>query len=245
LDPEFCHHWIFGGKVKTSEIVSKSVLIRDFLKTFEDFGINPIDASLLSIPPYRPSNAVKLIIIGQDPTIKNENQRSEIEFTLNLDKDGPLKRYIQRICTALGVDFENIYATNVFKYFYSKPPATTMDVLKKHLPANLALLKEEFAAFDNVPIVTLGEPVLRLLQNDNCPLDVKHFWGYDKKSQETNGRFSFSKEADNKLGLPFFPLPHQPSISKAFYAKTFDSYLDFMKQELLNTGQQRERSQSR
>ena len=122
-----------------------------------DDSSNPIEKERF-IPPYFGGSDIKLIIIGQDPTIKNEKQRAKIKSTLNLDKDGALKRYVEQICIGLGISINNVYATNIFKYFYSEPPAKTFDVLKKHLSPNLRLLNKELSAFPNIPVLTLGEP---------------------------------------------------------------------------------------
>jgi hypothetical protein len=66
----------------------------------------------------------------------------------DLDKNGSLKTYIEKVCIGLGFTLKNVYATNIFKYFYTYPPDNTMDVLEKHLDANLILQKKKnFPAF--------------------------------------------------------------------------------------------------
>ena len=214
--------------MKTNEIIITAKIIRDFLKFNDDFPDNPIDDTFLPIPPYKISNQIHLIIIGQDPTIRNESRRENIDTTLNLDKGGSLRNYIEKICSKLNIGFENIYGTNVFKYFYKYPPSDTFKVLKAHLSPNLKLLKEELSTFPEVPIITLGEPVLKLLSEDVKNAKMTYYWDYNPSTKKSNGNLKYCKKDDNLLERNFFPIPHQPSMSKEFYAKYFDDYLDFI-----------------
>ncbi len=193
---------------------------------------NPIQLGPGIIPPFIGKDEIKLIIIGQDPTIRNVERRSNIVVTLNLDKNGALRAYIERICSSLGIQLDNVYATNVFKYFYAIPPAQTLEVLKAHLNDNLALLTKELSVFPECPIITLGEPILKLLVNEGNPDIVRYYWDYDKKTKSSNGNFHFVSANDNKLARDFFPICHQPSIRKDFYNKTFDQYLNFINSKI-------------
>ena len=82
------------------------------------------------VPPFMGGKDIKLIVI----TIRNEERRKNIICTLNLDKQGALRSYIKQICSCMEVTIDNVYATNVFKYFYERPPADTWDVLKNTYP---------------------------------------------------------------------------------------------------------------
>lgn len=206
-------------------------LIRRKLKSENDFSSNPIDLNLNVIPPFNGGKEIKLIILGQDPTIKNVASRKNITHTLNLDKKNSLRAYINGICSELGITMENVYATNLFKYFYTLPPAETMQVLRSHLAPNLALLQLELERFKNIPVIALGEPVLRLLTHETAKVRV--YWDYDPKTGVSNGDFKFSQANDNKLLRDFYPFPHQPSIRKVFYKNTFAKYLKFMKTSLM------------
>lgn len=121
------------------------------------------------VPPYIGMDEIKLVVIGHDPTERNPESRKNVTCTLNLNKqNSALYRYIKRLCDGLGITMENVYATNLFKYFYSIPPANTPEVLKSHLHPNLELLKEELSSLNlsaEYPVITLGEPVLNLLLN--------------------------------------------------------------------------------
>ena len=178
------------------------------------------------VPPFMGGKDIKLIVIGQDPTIRNEERRKNIICTLNLDKQGALRSYIKQICSCMEVTIDNVYATNVFKYFYERPPADTWDVLKKHLSPNLTLLKEELNHFPNVPVITLGEPVLKLLNNDQAK--VRYYWRNDSKTGTKNGEFMCVKAEESKLGRAFYPFCHQPSIRKQFYKDNLKDFCQFV-----------------
>ena len=208
------------------DIVQKTNQLKNQLIEKRDSPDNPIDKKLPVIPPFSGGGVVRLIILGQDPTVKNEKSRGRITSTLNLDKNNAIRTYVNRICLVLRIGIENVYATNVFKYFYTRPPATTMHVLYDHLPENLKLLQEELYDYNNVPLITLGEPVLQLLTHENNK--VRDYWDYNPKTRKTNSLFAYVKANDNKLGLDFYPFPHQPSIRKEFYKSTIANYLRFM-----------------
>lgn len=191
---------------------------------------NPVKGGF--VPPFMGKADIKLVVIGQDPTIKNEQQREKIKCTLNLDKAGALRRYIEEICNGLGIGIENVYATNLFKYFYSVPPAKTFDVLKKHLQPNLRLLKKELSVFPSMPIITLGEPLLKLLVNDKAK--VRDYWGYDSNTHASNGIFKFVSDDENRLDRVLFPFCHQPSLRKAFYKDTLVDYIQFVRKTSKN-----------
>ncbi|MBP6979031.1 MAG: hypothetical protein PHD61_08035 [Bacteroidales bacterium] len=213
--------------MKPSKVFVRSLEIRDKLKQLHDSKENPIDTALLPVLPYRISSDISLIILGQDPTVKNPTSRDKIEYTLNLDKNGSLKSYVIRICQGLGIAFVNIYATNIFKYFYSDPPAGTPDILYAHLEINLALVKEEIAAYPKAKIITLGEPVLHLLAGKDSL--VRDYWGYNNRTGQSNDQFKCCLAQDNRIGRDFYPFPHQPSIAKRFYMEIFPKYIKFMK----------------
>ncbi len=204
------------------DIIEKVIAIRDSLPQESS---NLIDYSLAPIPPFCGKKTIKLIILGQDPTIRNIKQRSKIQYALNLDNNkSPLRKYIEKICAGLDLSLDNIYATNIYKYFYTFPPADNLDVLKRHLEPNLKLLESELSDFEECPIITLGEPVLKLLTNSNEK--VRDYWNYNDCG------FHYNSPIQNILHRPIFPFPHQPSIRKEFYNGNFLRYLDYMKKIL-------------
>jgi uracil-DNA glycosylase len=210
------------------DILEKAKQIRDDLKNSSDFELNTINNVLYPIEPFIGEGKIKLIIIGQDPTIRNEKSRANIKYTLNLDKSNSLQTYvIKSICEPLGIKLENVYATNVFKYFYTYPPADTPEVLQKHLEPNLNLLLDELEQYPNVPVITLGEPVLKLLCNPKAK--VREYWDYNSKTGKSDLNFKLCQTADNKINRDFYPFPHQPSLRKVFYKNTIGEYVRFVK----------------
>lgn len=194
--------------------------VREIMQNLKDFPENKIDINRQPIPPFKGSEKIRLIIIGQDPTVKNIKSRDKISTTLNLDKNGALKIYITDICNALGIGFENVYATNVFKYFYTIPPAKTINVLSDHFKPNEELLIKELSLYPNIPIITLGEPILKLLTDRKNK--VRKYWGYDGVG------FSYTSLYDHIA----FPFPHQQSKNKKFYKDHFGNYLSFVKKQI-------------
>ena len=206
---------------------------KEILKIFEllsDEKANPISKECGFVPPFnKDGKDIRLIIIGQDPTIRNVERRKGITTTLNLDKPGALRRYVEEICNGLNISLSNVYASNVFKYFYTIPPAQTFEVLEKHFSPNLVLLEKELSNYPNCPIITLGEPVLNLLVNKNAK--VRDYWGYDAKTHKSTKAFKCVLPEDNKLNRLIFPFCHQPSIRKDFYKDNLNRYVGFVKEK--------------
>lgn len=209
-------------------IINEALKIRNELSLSKDSSINPIDLGLPIIPPFNGGGKIKLIIVGQDPTIKVSINRNRIVTTLNLNKRGSLYSYVNGICQGLKINIDNVYATNLFKYFYTSPPAKTIGVLESHLVLNLELLRKEISAYNNAIIISLGEPVLKLLIGPEAK--VRGYWGYDSLKKSGFKQFNFSSAKKNILGYDFYPFPHQPSISKDFYKNTFNEYIQFINQ---------------
>lgn len=197
--------------------------IRDKLKREQDDVRNLIDITLNPIPPFIGSNKIRLLVIGQDPAIRDEAKRKNIRVTLSLDREGSLRQYISQI-----FPIKHIYATNVFKYFYTVPPSDTLDVLQRHLQPNLELIMEEVNKYPGAPIITLGEPVLKLLATAGSR-KVRDYWGYNTKTGKTTGIFAHCLTGNSRLNRSFYPFPHQPSLRKQFYRNTLGSYIDYFR----------------
>lgn len=221
----------------SSEVTQEAIEIRDLLKSKKDCADNPIDDSLNPVPPFNGGGEIKLIIIGQDPTVDPESDINAITTTLKLNVHGPLKIYIDNVCAALGITLENVYATNVFKYFYTTRPAETMHVLYAHVIENLVLLKKELAMFPEARIITLGEPVLKLLTGKKEK--VNYYWDYikppknsSKDIEKCGGKF---KKCDsiNEINRIFYPFPHLTTVNmNRYYIKNKNAYLDYVKNDL-------------
>lgn len=189
----------------------------------------------LSIPkPYRSPGPIRLIVLGQDPTVQDRQSRRSITTTLNMDKPGgALWSYIACICNSLGIDIsENLYATNLYKNFFMKPPTQIekIDPFQEFLDPWLPLLEKELEHYPEAPVITLGEPILGPLLSSGESTKVRDYWGYtsDWRSGKMKS-FSYIKAADNRLHRDLFPFPHLPSLSKSFYRSHLCIYLSFVK----------------
>ena len=179
---------------------------------------------------------IKLIILGQDPTVKNPKNRAKITTILNLDRNGHLRRYPEGVCEGLGLTLdENVFATNYFKNFFVKPPTQIVDVniFEQFTPIWLPFLLEELEEFPRIPILTLGEPLLGIIVTNDASPKVRHYWGYKTGWQQgETGNFQYLIPEKNTLSRRVFPYPHQPSLQKQFYRKFMSSYIEFSYQNL-------------
>jgi hypothetical protein len=202
-------------------------------KLVTDPGLKQFVDSDLHIPkPFRPDGEVKLIFLGQDPTVKNPKSRKWISTVLNLNKAGSLRNYLGEICKGLGIELEkNVYATNYIKNFFIKPPTQIkeVDIFTKFAPIWLPFLQEEIVQFGNIPIITLGQPVLSLIIQGDTPKLVREYWGYNNE-WKTGKTLPFKRIENNNnvLNRVIYPFPHQPSISKQFYFSRLKEYIAFM-----------------
>lgn len=186
---------------------------------------------------YKGTGEIKLIILGQDPTIKNSNKRKNVKMVLDLDKKGSLRFYISGICKELKINLdENVYATNLLKNFFCDTPINLEKLYRKPIILKFSelwieVLKKELEQYPNIPVLTLGEPILNVLVNDEKSKKVRDYWGYTSEwKKDKFADFNYIKAADNKLNTIIIPFPHQQSSSKEFYKKQFHKYCDFIKQ---------------
>jgi len=192
-----------------------------------------VDVSLHVPNVFVGAGEIKLIVLGQDPTVKDPTKRKKITVTLNLNKRGAVRNYLSRVCRESGLDLDlNVYATNLLKNFFIRPPTQIkeFDIFAAFVPHWLPLLREELARFPNIPIITLGQPLLRALVIDKSKGLVREYWGY---TEDWLGQpplpFSFVLPEDNKLERRFFPFPHQPALRIPFYKATLPAYIDYLR----------------
>jgi uracil-DNA glycosylase len=193
-----------------------------------------VDTSLTPPVPFRGSGKIRLIVQGQDPTVQDPEYRKEIRITLLLNQPGRLRTYLGKVCKGLDIDLdENIYATNLLKNFFTEPP----DRINKGDPQFyqkaadywIPLLREEIEEFKNVPVLTLGQPVLNCLTKDPDQVLIRYSWGYEGPGQYGRN-FGYIKPSENVLGRVVFPFPHIPGLKHKFYKQQMDGYLAFMKE---------------
>jgi len=199
-----------------------------------------IDNSLPIPKVFAGDGEIKLIVLGQDPTVKKPESRKKITTVLNLNKGGSLRRYLENVCHKLGIELDlNVYATNLLKNFFVAPPTqiSSIDIFKVFGDVWLPFLKEELSVFPGVPVLTLGEPLLSALVSKGIGAQVRYYWGY-RRDWQTNPPVDFRcvAPAENRLARQLFPFPHQPSLGKKFYAENLRSYIEYMGQELEANG---------
>ncbi|MGD8540064.1 MAG: hypothetical protein PVI66_15225 [Candidatus Aminicenantes bacterium] len=154
-----------------------------------------------------------------------------------LNQPGQLRTYLGNICKGLDIDLdENIYATNLLKNFFTKPP----DQINKQDPQFyqkaadywIPLLREEIEEFEDVPVLTLGQPVLDCLTKGSDQILIRYSWGFEGPGQY-GGNFGYVEPSENVLGRVVFPLPHYTGLRKKIYSrKRMDSYLAFLKEHI-------------
>ena len=195
-----------------------------------------IDTSLTPPDPFRGKGKIRLIVLGQDPTVQNPKYREKVKVTLLLNQPGGLRTYLGKICKALEIDLdENIYATNLLKNFFTIPP----DSMRKKDPEFflkaadhwIPLLKEEIKEFKDVPILLLGEPVLNCLTKNMDKVLIRNYWGYEGPAQYGRN-FGYMKPTENVLSRVVFPYPHIPGLAHKFYRQQMNGYLSFMKEHI-------------
>ncbi len=179
---------------------------------------------------YNGGGNIKLIVVGQDPTIINKASRKNITTVLQLDKPGKLQRFIFSVCEALGIDpLTELYATNLFKNIFDEPPDYPSEVLVKFFDLWFPILLEEISLFPNVPIITLGDHVLDFTLNKNIDKQVRLYWGYTENWHiGANLPFKHILPNENKLERVIFPFPRQPSMLREFYLERCKSYLEYV-----------------
>jgi uracil-DNA glycosylase len=192
----------------------------------------------LPIPrPYLGSGEIRLVIIGQDPTVQQQQQRAGIKTVLNLDKRGGLNTYLAQLCQDLGLSLANVYATNACKNFFVQPPTAIkeVNVLAASAPVWLPILQAELARFPNALVISLGEPVLSMLVKPCFPREMKYYWGYHRRWREGKSNPMRPIAADEStVDRIIFPFVHQPTIRSQraeFYRVKRRDYLGFIRQK--------------
>lgn len=193
---------------------------------------NDIDFNYDFILPFSKAEKttdIKLIFIGQDPTVRNQKSRKNIKITLNLDKENSLKTYLKTVCDILQIDIEKeVYATNLYKCFFKIPPADDQTILTRHFKIWMDLLINELSIFENAIFITLGETLIKQLIHSNSK-KVNYYWDYI--GQTKSGRnFKCNEPFENYLQKRIYPIAHQPTWNRnEFYKAYLNDYLEYLK----------------
>jgi hypothetical protein len=197
-----------------------------------------IDAALPIPRPFVGAGPIGLVVVGQDPTVEKLESRERVSTVLTLDQMGSnLYRFVERISTGLGFLLEqHVYATNVCKNFFTERPERVEepDLIGISWLKWQGLLADELARFPNATVVTLGEPVLRVLVRKPLPQDLRHYWGHVEGWKAKGiGGFRYVDVAGSSFGRRFFPLPHNTTAQTIeLYQTHFDGYLSFVRSNI-------------
>lgn len=205
-----------------------------------------IDPLVTHIPrPYLGGDSIRIVIIGQDPTVQQVARRQQISTVLMLNEPKRiLYRYVRDLCARLGVGMDQVYATNACKCFFTDPPTTIkkrdkVDVLKLTAEVWLPVLRSEMAAFPDAVVISLGEPVLPVLVKAGASPLMRHYWGYRKDWQQRGFLSFFAVTPDiSAVDRLIYPYIHQPSLrgrAKAFYSARMVDYITTIRAQLSAT----------
>lgn len=213
-----------GNLDKKIRQIHTLILSKPHLREFADV-VHPIPNT------YTGSGRIKLIVIGQDPTIANKASRKKITTVLDLDKPGKMQRYIFGICEELCIDpFKELYATNLFKNFFDEPPGFSAGVMDKFVSLWLPVLQEEVMLFPDIPIITLGDNVLGYITTEKTNNYIRNYWGYTEDWKTgANLPLRHIMPDENLFGRVIFPFPREPNMHKQFYTDRYKSYIEHVK----------------
>ncbi len=94
------------------------------------------------------------------------------------------------------------------------------------------MLREEIEEFKDVPVLTLGQPILNCVTKGPDQVLIRYSWGFEGPGQY-GGDFGYIKPEENVLGRVVFPFPHLPGLTHKIYGgQQMDGYLAFMKEHI-------------
>lgn len=116
-------------------------------------------------PYYQEGGQQRIMLIGQDPTIYKNQEK--IDTVLDLDKEnGQLRRWLIKLLGSGNFDRLSIYATNLVKCFFDKPPTIMPEGGLRFLGSYFEQCKDylvkEIIKFKPVLVLTFGEPAHKL-----------------------------------------------------------------------------------
>ena len=125
--------------------------------------------SLQVAPYYRGGNGLRLMLIGQDPTIRRKAER--VKHVLMLDQaNGQLSRWLKTLFGAKRFEALTLYATNLVKCTLGVVPSNAqqggLTFLKPYFENCRAYLLQEIGQFKPDVVLTLGEPAHILLTKE-------------------------------------------------------------------------------
>jgi uracil-DNA glycosylase len=129
----------------------------------------------LRVDPFlKEGSGLRVMLVGQDPTVTRQPER--VKRVLMLDEqNGQLSRWLEGIFGARYFESITLYATNVVKCTFSRPPSQMpeggLNFLQPYFSNCAHYLPTEVLSFQPQCVITLGEPAHRLfislLENAN------------------------------------------------------------------------------
>ncbi len=128
-------------------------------------SLSSSEIKLRVIPHYKQGGNLCVMLIGQDPTIFNQPERVKEVLMLN-ESNGQLSRWLKQIFGADNFRAVTLYATNLVKCSFLKPPSTLsgggLRFLKSYFDNCKDYLAHELLSFKPDCVLTLGEPAHKL-----------------------------------------------------------------------------------
>lgn len=128
-------------------------------------NIATCEMNLQVAPYFKPGVGKRVMLIGQDPTIFKQPER--VNQVLMLDQpNGQLSRWLKTLFGEETFSLLTVYATNLVKCSFAKPPSTMSEgglkFLQPYFQNCKAYLSDELLSFGPDVVLTLGEPAHKL-----------------------------------------------------------------------------------
>jgi len=189
------------------------------------FDSKPKDISKID-PFHKTGNDLKLLLIGQDPTIFDKPERVNTVLMLNESsgRNGQLRKWLEK--ELFGTENFNrieIYATNLVKCQFDKPPTLSTGGALKFLQPRFAFCKEyllmEIQQFKPDIVLTLGESAHKLFSKE---IEVNDGELKGKMKNDFTGDF-FEAELNN-VKFQYSPCLHIKTfrVAETYGKQVFD-----------------------
>lgn len=183
-------------------------------------------------PFYQKGNGFRLMLIGQDPTIFERKER--VKHVLMLDEaNSQLKRWLENLFGKETFGEFTIYATNLVKCTFPKPPSTFKQkkFLNPYFENCKSYLVREVLNFKPDLVLTFGEPAH---QNFITLFDNMHQIGNTMQSAFGVDE-SFFKAQLNGFEFSYTPSLHIKTFRVAeTYGKKIENFKNILANEMTN-----------
>lgn len=190
--------------------------------------------SLRVAPYFKPGSTPRMMLIGQDPTIRKKPERVSQVLMLN-EPHGQLSRWLKDLFGLENFETVTLYATNLVKCSFDTPPSNSSEgglrFLKPYFECCHEHLEREILAFRPECVLTLGEPTHKLFVSK---LDPPHtvpdtmqgaFTGHFIKAAMSGFEFDYSP----CLHIQTFRVAEVYGESVRNFKKGFSSYFESRK----------------